>query len=561
MKTIILNGKKLKLRKEDFVAKGGEGEIYRKGNLAFKFPFNVSTSLNPAKIRELSVLANNPNILAPTEIVTDTSGVEIGFTMPFKEDTISLATLFSKDFQVQNSISVQDKVKILKTLQTAIEFIHANKCLMVDGNEMNYLISKGDLETPYIIDVDSFQTEHFPYTAFHEQTRDYATPKVSPLTDWYSFSIVAFKLFFNTHPYRGNHPGFKRSDIIGKMKAGISVFHSEVKLPPTLKSLSGIPSNYLEWFKDLYSSGKRLAPPGIAGSVQKVTIQVAAVKSSSKLKLVLIKTYKFTILKFSKIGSADFAVLKNSNVTGLSIRAFLNSEISKFPILSEIKKGKAHLSTNKSPITPPILDTLQGQLVTGRQLFYITKSKIIHIELLTLSGKTFASCGVHWDILPNSSQLLDGVIYQSTLGKPYLYIPYTSQEHKDAACAIVSIQELEGIKVLAGKRIDNIVIIAGNDGTNYVKFIFKFKSDFSDYTVIKTTPQDFPSLNFTVLDTGVFIHINEELELEAMPSHWQKSTITKVSDKSLTSNMQLFTADGKALVSAGNKLYQLSMVT
>ena len=103
-------------------------------------------------------------------------------------------------------------------------------------------------------------------------------------------------------------------------------------------------------------------------------------------------------------------------------------------------------------------------------------------------------------------------------------------------------------------------MLATYNGKEYEKFIFKFNEDFNKYTVRSVVTGDISGLNFTVLDIGIVAHITDNgAELEVFSTKFDKNSVTVIQDKAITSDMQLFTHNGKALVADGTKLKQLSL--
>jgi len=72
---------------------------------------------------------------------------------------------------LDNNISQENIVNLIKNIQIIVGDIHKAGCLAVDLNELNILVDY-TWEQPFFIDVDSFQTSHFPATAIMESIID-----------------------------------------------------------------------------------------------------------------------------------------------------------------------------------------------------------------------------------------------------------------------------------------------------------------------------------------------------------------------------------------------------
>src|SRR5207248_7337064 len=112
--------------------------------------------------------------------------------------------------------------------QEGVRHVHERGILIVDLNEMNFLLD-ASVEEILFIDVDSYQTPGFPATALMESIRDRHAARFSQATDWFSFGIVSFQMFTGIHPYRGKHPTLTGLDA--RMERNVSVLNPEVAVP------------------------------------------------------------------------------------------------------------------------------------------------------------------------------------------------------------------------------------------------------------------------------------------------------------------------------------------
>ena len=80
MELFIVGKGKIRLDQGDFVAQGGEGSVYAKGNSAYKVYADPQKMIPLAKIQELASLSH-PNIIRPLEVLRDKSNQAVGYTM------------------------------------------------------------------------------------------------------------------------------------------------------------------------------------------------------------------------------------------------------------------------------------------------------------------------------------------------------------------------------------------------------------------------------------------------------------------------------------------------
>src|SRR3972149_9618375 len=157
---------KIDLTKGNFLASGGEAAIYVKDNFAFKIYSDPAKMIPAGKIQELSEITDE-NIIKPKEIIFDTSNKPIGFTMRFVKDTYALCQAFTRTFREREGLDNDKMRELVKKLRQLVEHVHDKNILIVDLNELNFLVSKS-FDEIYGIDADSYKTKNYPATALME---------------------------------------------------------------------------------------------------------------------------------------------------------------------------------------------------------------------------------------------------------------------------------------------------------------------------------------------------------------------------------------------------------
>lgn len=298
----------------DFMASGGEAQIFKQNKLIYKIYHKPSDMIPDGKIHELQNI-KDPKVLIPKDIITDKKGVRVGFTMDFIDGVTPLCRLFTNAFINQNNVSNDTLIDLVKQMQETINKIHSASCIQVDGNELNYLVDETNFKSCYFIDVNSYQTKSFPATVIMPSIRDWAAKSFNELTDWYSFAIITCQLLIGTHPFKGKHPDFKRHDMESRMRANISIFNSEVSIPKSVRDFSMIPSNYMDWFIDLFEKGKRLAPPSTVGKVD-AKVSYIVITSTDNFDIKKLEEYDDIILYHSNLNNIPVTRTKKSIVVG-----------------------------------------------------------------------------------------------------------------------------------------------------------------------------------------------------------------------------------------------------
>ena len=265
MARYFVQGKgEIRLSRSDFKAQGGEGAIYVKGQTAYKIYTDPQRAITQAKIQELSVLAQ-PRIIRPLELVLDAKNRPAGYSMRHVGKSYALCQLFPKAFRQRNNLTPEMTWRLVRKLQEGVHHIHSRGVLLVDLNEMNFLVSD-DFTELFFIDVDSYQTPSYPATVLMESVRDRHAHTFTTGSDWFSFAVVSFQMFAGIHPFKGTYAPLqglpdKEKKLDARMRANISVLRPEVSLPAACLPFSVIPTPYLDWYRAVFEQGQRLPPP------------------------------------------------------------------------------------------------------------------------------------------------------------------------------------------------------------------------------------------------------------------------------------------------------------
>jgi hypothetical protein len=306
------------VRPNDHVATGGEGTVFKVANTILKIytdPSKMVADDMPSKVRALSALSH-PGILAPKGIITERS--PIGFYMDFAQGT-PLTPFFANDFRSQNGIDTAKTLKIAQAMQEIYAFAHSNKAILVDANELNWIIAPN--LSPKAIDVDSWAIAKWPAKVVMPSIRDWHSKTFNELTDWFSWGIVTFQLFTGIHPYKGTLQGYARGAMVERMKANASVFSSGIKLNNAVRDFRTIPEPLRTWYKETFQDGVRSLPPLCFQSTVSIPAKQKVVKSSQKLDHKLI--YDGSIDPVIKLFYCGLALTQSYKVVQASTRKYI----------------------------------------------------------------------------------------------------------------------------------------------------------------------------------------------------------------------------------------------
>ena len=556
---VFVKGQKINLSQKNFVAKGGEGSIYRKGDVAYKIYEELKKMIPLAKIGELAALTD-PSIVGPKDPVHNAQKHLVGFTMDWLGDNmIALCKLFTNSFRDANGITPDLTTQLVENIKLKIHYVHQNKCLIVDGNELNYMVAQ-DFVTPYFIDVNAWKTPSFEATAIMPSIRDWTAPdKFNENTDWFSFAIVAFQLFVGIHPYKGKHQGYKKNDFIGRIKDGVSVFNTEVKLPPTVRDFNLIPKNYKDWFFKIFEHGNRVPPPDLPGQLGRVSVTVHLVQSTDNFEIQELGEYAETILfhnsqhRLTKttdhiyIGKTDYKV-KSAEV--------VFTPLEQIPILVKIIDDKVHLKAINQD-GPNIDLTATDHMITNNILYLRNRERLMEMDFRVMGGKVHAVIKRTWNIEANAAQLFSNVIYQSALGSAVLAIPLST--HTKSAFITKQIKELDPYQILDAKYENQICVLTGHKSGRYDRIIIIFDEKHDKYRIRIVKDIDFGTINFTTLDNGVCILITDDDAIEIFLNRIDKPDVKRIEDPVINSTMRLCKDGTTVKFFRDNKLYKIKM--
>ena len=516
---IIEKGKgSVSLTKKDFVASGGEGSVYAKGSTAYKIYADPSKMISVAKIKELSSI-KEPKVIRPLNILLDSKNNNtIGYSMRYLKNTYSLCQAFTKSFKDRNNISPDIVLSLVRDMQNTIKHIHEKGILIVDVNEMNFLIDSKFSEV-YFIDVDSYKTPSFPATALMESVRDRHSKKFSEGSDWFSFAVVSFQLFMGIHPYKGKLKSSPNMSFEDRMLKNISVFNKDVGIPKICPSFDVIPEVYRKWYVKVFEEGFRGPPPFDLNAKIDFTFAKTKVDGNNNFVITLIKEYSEEITKYME-GSSSYVVLTNNgDVYYENVFHNLGKESTfSFTLKNNYLVG-SYLDDNNliNYYNINLQETVKvGNRVTkakalmsyGGRLYAQTDDHIL--EILFLGNQDLiASPKVVGNIMEKATTLYDGVAIQNLMG-----VFYASIFPESGKCYQIPLKFLEGYKIVDAKFDHKVLMVIGNKNGIYDKFIIRLDDDYLIRDERIEENLSVININFVCLPNGVVAHLNDKENLE-----------------------------------------------
>ena len=556
---VYINGKGIDLAKHHFVGQGGEGQVYAKGGIAYKIYTDRKKMIKLAKIQELSVLTDSC-IIKPLDIIFNKRNDAIGYTMKFLSGTHSLCRLFTKSFKDRYLIDHTNIFSLVKKIQNGVLHIHKKGILIVDLNEMNFLLSK-DLLNIFFIDVDSYQTPHFNTTVIMDSIKDRRAKKncFNTGTDWFSFAIITFQMFIGIHPYKGKHKTIKALDQ--RMINNISVFDNNVSIPKICQPFDTIPQVYKDWYFAVFNKGLREEPP--AGTIAAVTIvtKVKHIIGSNKLEITELEKYTESIIdcfhwngsrivltakglyvgrQFNKLSSPNICLGRTEGLGHVIAARMDNDKV----LLHDMSSGKT------------IKDTFFADNIMAYdgRIYLKFKDAINELSFMDLEKGSRAFAKKIASILPQATVLFDGVAIQDMLGSYFVSIFPNSGIHYQ-----IRVKEIESYKIIDVKYDKKVLMIVAEKNGKYDKFVLRFYDDFDKYTIRIVDDISYVGLNFVVLDNCICVHINEEEKIEVFRTDPQDNRITLIEDDTINGDMKLHYYGAEACFSRDNVVSKIKM--
>lgn len=550
------------LSQQDYLAEGGEGIVYAKHGIAYKIYKEPQRMIPVGKITELSAISH-PDIIRPLNVLFKPGTTDpIGYTMRHVQDTEILVSLFPRAFRTRHGITPNDSASLMLALRERLAAVHAARCLAVDFNEYNSLVSR-DFRTPYIIDVDSFQTRTFRASALMDSVRDRHAPpnKFSEETDWFAFACVAFQLLTGVHPYKGRVHSAPNMTWDERFKANLSVLSPNVSVPPPTLPFSVIPPNFMYWFEAVFNRGVRSAPPTdlighISMAVNTTTRILTGISST------LFRKFRDDVQYFISVSSTNAAITSESVVVNgvpcnfkAPVGAVLGmSKDRNIPILVWVAQGKALFwNTHLQSYIPSDVNA-QSVVETDGRIYVLGNARVVEIQANESANGMFLSTTVACNVHPQASRIYQGCVIQSLLGAVFINL-----FPKSGYSPQFRMPELEGKTIIDARFSGNLLAILIKNGVSKDILLCRFAPNYRSYDVKVVSDAD--SLNVITLDKGQGNHIALLRNATGLCifSTTMGSVPVKQVDAPLPGDATLVVLEGQAGMISGTEVSKISM--
>lgn len=537
----------------DYLAEGGQAKLYVKSGKVIKLYFDPKTMPDGKKIDELGLLSANKSFVIPQEFVYEKNR-KAGLLFDLVKDSLPLQSANSNGFWVDNNITPKLALEIVERIKAKVQFAHEKKCLIVDLNPFNVLLGKKDQNKNWFIDTESYQTPNFKATAIAPGIRDWSAKEFTPLTDWYSFAIIACEFFLGAHPFRGGsgrHPDFpvKPDPMEDRMKRNVSVFNKRTQVSSKIRSLDSIPKNYRDWFISIFEQGKRTMPPDVAVA-QAVRVVQPVIRDSASFVIELLQSYPDSIRQHKFVDGKR--IIKAVSKTWIDKVAYdQTGEVVLFegdPLFAGVdESGKLRLTYKSQPVVFDLL--VESVAVSDNRLYAKINDNLVEIELNKIGEKVIATTGSSWPVMPYSTKVFQNVLAQNILGRIFFLIPGYANAH---------IKELAGHDVENAERIGNVILAISRKGRKLFRSIIVCSNDYNSYR-FESDETDNTDINAAKLLKPLLIQLSDEMKFELVDLKSGYKRIVDDKDKVLSGQTRLSSEGDQLVFFAGNELFKISM--
>ena len=189
-------------------------------------------------------------------------------------------------------------------------------------------------------------------------------------------------------------------------------------------------------------------------------------------------------------------------------------------------------------------------MFSSGRIYAKNADKILELQFMGSEHKPMVAANLVGTVMEKATQMFTGVAIQSVLGTYY-----ASVFPKPGSCVQKRLKELDGYKIINGKYEKDILMVVGSKNGRYDKFVYSLNNE-APPRIIKDV-QGY-NLNFTVLENGVCVYINENEEVEIFKSN-NINKVKLIQDDNIDGNMRLCSNGNDVMFYADNKIYGLKM--
>jgi hypothetical protein len=319
-----------------------------------------------------------------------------------------------------------------------------------------------------------------------------------------------------------------------------------------------IPQVYLDWYRAVFEHGKRLPPPDNAHALG-IVITARANES--------VESGSFVI---NRVREFDSEIIWHDGViTVTQSSVYFDGKIypkPPFDVKLVVSPRQRHLIAafhdgtrlrfRDLTVDKDVASEVEGEdaMLSGGKLYIKRHESIFAVDLIELPQCLLLGLRLVANVMIKSTRLFEGVAIQNLLGAKYVSIPTA-----DGVCHQVRIPELDDYQIVDARRDRNVLIVVVTTEGRYDKLIFRFSDDFSGYDCRRLDDIVSTGIEFTVLDSGIVLHLAEDGGLEVFPNVRDSAKIRVIRDQALDEDLRLFHTGTQALIAGGPSLYKIRL--
>ncbi len=555
MKVIIPGQGAVSLHQRDFVAKGGEGSIYVRGDVAYKIYDDPARALSPSKLAELDAIVDN-NVIKPRALLLDAGGRAIGYSMRYVAGAWPLVRLCARSFKEQHGVGFDAIAAVVRELAARIRSVHAAGALIVDVSEMNFLVA-ARFDAVFAIDVDSYQTPHHPATAVTPAIRDPRTLAggFDEGSDWFAFAVLTAQLYVGVHPYKGKHPDAASLDE--RMRRQLSFFDARVRLPRVAYPLDVIPARLRGWLKAVLDGGERSPPPDALGQshavVSPARVAHAALDVAPLFRLP--STIRALWIDGGALWSAtDDGLYRNARRVAAAPPpgSLLALSPAGRPLLAWRDGRRLALALPEDGIALEPPAEADAIMQTRGRIYLASGDKILELLLRDVGASVICSTRLAAATLPHATRLFEGVAVQSLLGACYVSLFPESGVHQQ-----IHVRELDQREVVDARADGNVAVLLVRHGHDYTRALLRVAPD--GHYHLHSEPAARPELlPFVRLGSGVCIRLCDDDAIELSSADPRRHERRRIAPEDGAPHMLWRDHGGRLVCAAGNEVMRLS---
>lgn len=408
---VIVEGKPVELRPDQFVAAGGQGRVFAVGDVAFKLFSDPTAVPPPAKLQMLRAL-HGPHVAAPQHSVHNERGGVVGYTMPFFRGAHSWAQLCTPAYRRRAGLDDQAAMGLVRSLGAALLEIHRQGATVVDLSENNVLVRDTSV---CLIDLDSWQTPNHPATAVTPTVLSPHAPSghFDADTDWFAFAVLACTLLLGIHPFKGKHPSVR--GLTARMQAGLSVFDASVRTPSVCKPPTSLPPALRTWLESVLHRGGSTPPP--LGPLPSPVAMPSPTPNDAH-------RYPATI-RWVVVGpkgvlvATRTAAYEGANCwhdDGRTLRALGATRTGQPFVLQDSPSGGTELRMQGSDSRVPVTATYDEVCSHDGRVFARMRGRLVELKAQRIGNRPILLTREVARVMPFATQLFPGVAVQNALG-------------------------------------------------------------------------------------------------------------------------------------------------